>query len=175
MAIRRSFRGSGRGPRRLTEWGFLASTSSQTLAASTNVHLGGFSQALLGESTPLTLVRVRGEIVVASDQESASEMAIGAFGICIVKEAARVAGVASLPAPATDADDSIWQTWSPWSVRMSFGTAVGFQMPAGQHYEIDSKAMRKLDTGDAIAVLAENTSSVGAQIVVNLRLLFKLH
>ncbi len=165
-----------RGARRLTDWGFLLPTGPLTIAANTFVLAGSISQALFGESTPLTLVRTRGFLHVSSDQAAATEDQLCTIGVAIVKESARLAGAGSLPDPFADGDDSVWQTWNQLFTRTTFASGIGFDASAGAGIEIDSKSMRKIDTGESLVLMVANNSTThGISVLVGLRFLFKLH
>ena len=172
----RSFVRRAPGPRRMTEWGFLSSTGVTNLAANTFVQAGSLSQALFGDSTPLTLIRTRGYIFVASDQGAATETPLGAAGVVISTEAARAAGAASLPDPTADEDTGVWQTYVPFVNRFQLVNATGIDSNAGSLFMVDSKAMRKIDTGFALNLMISNAAALhGMVFAVNFRFLFKLH
>jgi len=151
------------------EWAFLefqAAIGAPTL-------LAAITQASLDGIAPGTLARVRGWIHIVSDQAAASEDQSGAFGVMVVKETARAAGVASLPTPITEGANDDWQTYVPFAGSGSTTVGGGRQ---GFGYEVDSKAMRKFSNGDAIVVTVEqSTASNGFNINGTLRLGFKLH
>ena len=177
MAQQRRVLSRGRGARRATEWGFLSETGVTTLAANSFLLWNSLSQASFGGAAPLTLVRTRGIITVFSDQVAATEMVHAVAGIAIVKEAARAAGTASLPDPGVGAaDDGVWQMFQPLMARFTFLNATGVIGDNGRTYEIDSKSMRKIETGDALVLMLSNVSAAhGLTAVHNLRCLFKLH
>ena len=114
-------------------------------------------------------------IAVASDIDAATELQFGAFGIAIVSDAARAAGIASLPTPITEANTDFWQTWQPFLRKLVVKTAVGIEPNFMFQYDIDSKAMRKIKPGDAIVLVVENSASTGIEFAAHLRLLFKYH
>ena len=172
----RSFVRRAAGPRRATEWGFLSSTGTQNLAANTFIQAGSISQALFGDSTPLTLIRTRGYLFVATDQAAATETPLGAAGVVISTEAARVAGAASLPDPTADEDTGVWQTYVPFVNQFKLVNATGVDGNSGTMFMVDSKAMRKIDTGFALNLMISNASTLhGMVFAVNFRFLFKLH
>ncbi len=173
----RGFAPRRQGPRRMTEWG--ASADQNTIIGiGPNVILlnQSLSQATLAGVVPATVVRVRGELYTRSDQSAANESAFGAMGFAVVTESARVAGVGSLPSPITDETDDIWfvyQTWLAGNSGPSTGALFG-QPWYRQTFE--SKAMRKLQDGEAIVVMMENADGAGqADFIIKFRLLFKLH
>jgi len=46
----------------------------------------------------------------------------------------------------------------------------------GHIYEIDSRAQRKIETGDSLVLMVENSSAADAFLVaIQMRFLFKLH
>jgi len=178
MAFRRGFsRPLRQGQRRQTEWTASALvTAVRTLAASTISLDQSFSSAGLLGVSPATIVRTRGEFMVRSDQDAANETPFGAFGFHIANENARAAGAGSLLRPDTDATDDLWFVHQFFSGG-NFGASTGalFANP-WTRYTFDSKAMRKIQEGDAIVVMVQNTSSSGGiEFLIHFRLLFKLH
>ncbi len=174
----RQFRGRtfSRGPRRATEWGFLLASAPIVVPANTFLLAGSISQALFGDSQPLTLIRSRGVALVSSDTTAASETQHCFMGVAIVKEAARVAGAASLPDPFANGDDGVWQTWRAMPNKFTRGDTTGFAAFAGTSYEIDSKAQRKIETGESLVLMLTNAHATeGLSVIINMRFLFKLH
>jgi len=159
--------------KRMTEWAGAITTVPVALAGSTINLILSFSQALLADLVPCTLVRVRGQLMFESDRGALGENPAGAFGISVVKENARVAGVASLPNPVADIGDDSFVCWEPWSVSFNDAAAAANV----QIVPIDCKAMRKITDGDAIVMMVDNSSPAaeGAEVMVQLRFLFLLH
>ncbi len=177
MARRIVNRGSViRAPRRDVAWGAVTLLDWTTLAASSSVIAASFSSSALGTAglSPGTLVRVRGELNVETDQEAASEAFSGAFGIAMVQQPALAGGVGNIPTPITEAASDVWQTWQPFSSAFTFVSATGLHSSDGR-YVIDSKAMRKIEPGEALVLVLENAAAVGMNFVLNVRLLFKYH
>ncbi len=56
-----------------------------------------------------------------------------------------------------------------------FADATGFNEPAGSQYEIDSKAMRKVDVDDDLAIVWEMRNVGGGIINMEGRMLIQLH
>jgi len=96
--------------------------------------------------------RTRGLFSVASDQAAAGESQLGALGFIVVSDLAVAAGAASIPGPVTDASDDGWFVWVPFG-QESIRAAGG---PQSFQYEFDSKAMRRVEEGFAIAIMVEN-------------------
>ncbi len=173
-----SFRQLRQGQRRATEWGASSTpTVTTNLAANTVLLHQSFTQALLAEVTPATIVRVRGELWVKSDQVAATRTPFGAVGFAVVSEQARAAGVASVPDPSTDALSDLWFLHQFWATDFTFITAAGFQGGSTfTRYTFDSKAMRKIVDGNAIVIVIANSAAAGGiDFVMNFRVLFKLH
>ncbi len=167
--------GSRIAPRRATQWAASADiAATQLLAAGATVLDQSFSQATLIEIGPSTIIRTRGIIWVGMDQSAASEQAFGALGFAVVSEQARAAGVASLPAPITNESSDLFFVHQFFGAPVFVGTDASLLQ--WYQYAFDSKAMRKLQEGDAIVVLLENASATaGCQYILKYWMLFKLH
>ena len=150
-------------------WGYTQSATELTIASDTKVLLGSFilSNPPLGE----TILRTRCRLWVRSDQAAAIEPQTGAFGLIVVTDRAVAAGAASIPGPATDGGDDGWFVHQQ-IIQASASTGI-----SGVGYEIDSKAMRKVEDGGEIAIVIENLSptvATGFIISFSVRLLAKL-
>ena len=135
-----------------------------------NTTLPGNSKLLLATFTPVagsvlqTIRRLRMSVMWSSDSVAAIEFPIGAIGAVVVNDLAITAGVASLPDPITEIGDDAWFLFQGLHLRTVFLDATGFASPAGQVYEVDSKAMRKLPDGFSVAIIAATGDAQGAQI-----------
>jgi hypothetical protein len=144
----------------------LDSTAAKTLAAATAVE-----DQMFTFSEPATVVRIRGNIWVASDQASASEEPFGALGFAVVSDQAEAAGVAALPSPITDEASDLWFLYESFQAYFATGQGVVWQ-----HYAFDSKAMRKLGDGETIVAMLENAhATFGLEYILKFRMLIKLH
>ena len=146
-------------------WGFLGSSVVSVPAAS-KVLLGTFilSNPPLGE----TILRTRARVFVKTDQAAAVENQVGSYGLIVVTDRASAAGAASIPGPFTDGGDDGWFVHQPivWQNDTEFGGAA---------YDVDSKAMRKVEDGGVIAIMVENADLIhGFNIIHQVRLLAKL-
>jgi len=164
-------RGGGR--RRLTEWFPSADVTAVTALPAANAIL---SQSLVTTELarrPFTVVRVRGLIHVESDQTGANEIPFGALGFAVVTDQAIAAGGAALPTPITAEGSDKWFVWVPFVVSQLAGTGGNI---FGMNFDFDSKAMRKVQEGEDIAVMVENASALhGLSFIIKFRLLVKLH
>jgi len=158
--------------RRATQWLQSAiDTGSTSLAAGAAVLDQSFA---FGEKA--TIVRTRGRLWVKSDQIASTEEPFGAIGLAVVTDQAFAIGVTAVPTPITDASSDNWFLWEPWQASMVAATQVGFSGDSWTGYELDSKAMRKVDDGDTVVVVLENTSGAhGCEFIVTFRMLVKLH
>jgi len=90
----------------------------------------------------------------------------------VVKNAAAVAGIASLPTPITDESDDSFFLWQPWLTDFLFLSAIGIDNNNFTRYDFDSKAKRKITQGDTIVVTMENASATfAAEFVIKFRML----
>ena len=155
-------------------WIEIQPVAAATVVNASSVALIGVMNATALALRPFTILRTRLLFHAESDQGAASELPFGSFGLIVVTESAAAAGIGSLPTPNTEADAS-WFVWQAWLSSFVLASAVGFNEPSGSDYDIDSKAMRKVGIDDQVAVIAENVSGVGSQVVVNGRMLVQLH
>ena len=168
MPIRRTRQITGRVTRPNRSWAAFSGVGTSTIAASAKVLLGTFS--LSNPNIDETILRTVGVLSVESDQTAATETQIGAFGMISVTDLAAAAGAASIPGPVTDAGDDGWFLYVPFAQTITVATAVG--IVRSTQYTFDSKAKRRFEEGQVIAIMAENASSShGFKIAMVLRLL----
>ena len=158
--------------RRATQWiASTVETGATTLGANTAVLDQTFA---FGEKA--TVIRVRGELYVKSDQLAGTENALGAVGMAVVTNQAAAIGITAVPTPITDQASDNWFLWQPIIGPLEFGDATGFSFNPYTRYIFESKAMRKVDDGDTVAVVLENSSTVhGLRFILMFRMLVKLH
>ena len=132
----------------------------------------GASKVLLASFTPdfvsgETVRRIRGTVLV---QGAGVGLYLGAIGAYVASNAAVTAGVGSLLDPVSNVNDDAWMWYR------SFGGDSGATGSAGadgaQLLEIDSKAMRRVETGYALVfVVANATVGLSFNVALALRLL----
>jgi len=162
--------------RRDTRWLQLAETTT-TLAAGTPVVFTGFDADVLA-MRPFTIVRSRGVLHLATDQLSASEVAVAVMGWAVVSDQALAVGVTAVPTPITEGDSDLWFLYESLITRVDFGSAIGFDSSSGNLKEFDSRAMRKVEDGQDIAVVMEASAASGfsgCRMSKQGRMLIKLH
>ncbi len=161
--------------KRSTDWQIATFPVGETaVAASTKVLLILVPSTTLGTIAPATIVRTRGIFAIRSDAPGVTELQVGAFGIGLVNDVAGALGVTALPGPSTDA------LWGGWFVHQfitqanQVNTAIGADARGVYQYEIDSKAMRKFESDEALVIMVENTSgSFAFTITAGIRFLVK--
>jgi len=135
----------------------------------TTAGAGLFTTAAQATIDDLTIVRVRGELLVMLKEAStAGSQFPWAFGMCVVTENAFGVGVTAVPAPFTDV------AWDGWLVHQQ--GVVRQELLNGPPDEantyraiIDSKAMRKTHATDVLIGIVEvHTESGTAQFIANL-------
>ncbi len=158
--------------RRETLW-FGASPFDQGLAAGAAVLLSSLNAAALA-LRPFTLIRLRGVAQIMSDQVTADERQFGILAQAVVSDQASAIGITAVPTPVTDSGSDLFFQFTPMISDVNFVTGTGVR-PLANQYEIDSKAMRKVEDGQDIISVVENGAVVGSIITGFTRLLIKLH
>ena len=155
---------------RLTEWFPSADATVQvSLAAATFVLDQSLTAAELAKR-PFTITRTVGSIWIASDQSAQFEVAFGAVGMTVVSSKAVATGATAVPDPITEEGSDEWFLYRSFCV--SGGPVVGRPMP---EFQFDSRAQRKCQDGEDIAVVVTNASaSRGLVYLLKFRLLVKL-
>ena len=152
------------GVKRATKWlGSATITDKTNLTAATAILDQAFTSAQIDVLAAAggTIIRTRGSLWVAPDTQAAVEQPFGALGMMVVREQARVAGVASIPTPVTESPDDGFFVHQWWQAGIHFGTAVAFTN-LWSRYDFDSKAQRKFTGDDAIVVTLENGNATDA-------------
>ncbi len=158
---------------RETLWISIA-TSFTGLAAGGATLFSGFTATQLA-LRPFTIVRTRGMLQVMSDQFGASETYGASFGICVVSDQAAAIGVTAVPTPVTDRASDLWFVYETILGRLIFASSTGLH-EFGHLRSWDSKAMRKVEEGQDVAIVVEaETTSQGVDIHKSGRMLIKLH
>ena len=161
--------------RRQTQWVGVTETST-TLAAANSSALISLGNAALLADTPFTIVRTRLTWYVRSDQTAALEGYQTAIGMGVFSDAAIQVGVASLPTPFTDLGSDAWLMHETIAGVFIFISGVGIDPVGGILRQLDSKAMRKVEDGDNIAIVGENSGNAfGSVGQLSGRFLIKLH
>ncbi len=141
-----------------------------TVAAATKVLLGSFTLENPGISE--TVRRVRGTMLISSDQITNIEEQIGAMGWIVVTDRALAAGAASIPGPVTDGPDDAWFLWEPFAQLTAGADLASTNITPPIAVPFDSKGMRKVDDPNVIAIMVENAHATnGLKITLGFSLL----
>ena len=179
--LRSGFSPRGRSSgRRTTVWGVGTGGVVTTTISGTGATFVG--SAIQATEPSLTVIRQRGYFSVQLLLATAADDSMnGAFGIGIVEDPAFTAGIASVPTPISEAASENWLYWQAFSLVgqqvFAAGGAPGAEMFNTFHrFEIDSKAMRKMDTDKVIYAALEVTEVGTANVSCHhdSRMLFKL-
>jgi len=159
-------------PRRQTLW--LGSQTTLFTTTTLGANQGRLDQSLTAEELgrrPFTIVRTRGTMFVQSDQVGALEEQFVSFGMAVVSDQAIDVGVSAVPDPYSDLESDLWFLHVN-GVKGMTGTSD----LEGRLYNFDSKAMRKVEDGQDIAVVIRNVSSAfGFDFFLQFRILIKTH
>ncbi len=172
----RSSRTFARALRRRTSWGV---GPKGALTFSTSNPVAAFGSTAVALSDGLTIVRIRGELLMyltVADAINAGYDEV-AVGICVVSENAAGVGITAVPTPITDV---AWDGWM-WMWQGSMKAAVANEFDRGQTSSVraivDTKAMRKIKETDVIVAVAEagaEATNASLSLRFNSRTLVKL-
>jgi len=125
-----------------------------------------------------TIIRTRGAFGAVPATITTDVEAFGAIGVGIVSGEAFDAGIASLPSPIAEGEDSRWlyhRYWNTMARVDDFSAGNATNIGFGASFEIDSKAMRKIGQNDVLVeVIEAGAGLVSARVYWNERHLFKL-
>ena len=157
--------------RRLGSWELGPSGQVAGVVTSSN---NVFSVSGQASQDKLTLVRTRGELIVAISTAggAALEGFEWAFGMCVVNENAGGVGVTAIPDPITDIGWDGWFVYETGTVLTMGSTREGLGILGAEftRIPIDSKAMRKLKISDVIVgVLATTEKGDGSTLMAQLQ------
>ena len=160
------------GKDRLTTWFALPPVRSNLAAASVAVLQSSLNAAALA-FTPFTIVRTRLEVHVRSDTLAALEDYGCAIGLAVVSQQAVAIGITALPTPDTDRASGMFFVYDEIYGTIGFVSGTGVR-DIGHRKTVDSKAMRKVDAGQDVVVVAEATAiSLGVNVTIGGRMLIK--
>ena len=167
----RSFRSNA--PRRQTEWLAREFVSGFTNIAASSKNLDSVMDTTEKAKLPFTVTRTIGLLTVWSDQVIAFETVNGAVGMAVVTDRATTTGITALPDPVTEANADFWWLYMPF---IALGSAAADS--SNQHVfqmKIDSRAQRKVEEGQDLAIIVANASTTGLSYILDYRILIKLH
>jgi len=112
------------------------------------------------------------EFQIATDQSSTLEDQVVGFGLAVVSDEAVAVGVSAVPTPITEMASHLWFLHT---ILFADASNVAASVRPATRRSIDSKAMRKVEVGSDIIVVAEVPAGVsdGTEITVGGRMLVK--
>ena len=118
---------------------------------------------LITFTTPLTIVRVRGQVLVRLEGGTAGDVYVGGCGLILATDAAVAAGAAAIPSPSDVLDaEWLWHAWCPMETEDDTATEeLGTQV---LRLEIDSKAMRKVKSNMNLVFMADGIRLAGSSV-----------
>jgi len=160
--------------RRQSDW-FSVAWQAATLTVAGGSLTSSLNAAALA-LRPFTIVRTRLLVTIRSDQEIATEDQFAAIGAAVVSDQASAIGVTAVPTPITDLDSDLFFVHQMIANSWQFTTGVG----SGQRfasYDVDSKAMRKVNGDQDVVFTMEVDTNAGSGCLVALggRMLIKTH
>ena len=171
MTFRRRAIARRSGGKRETSW--IAIAPATASIDSSSVFMSSLNAAALA-LRPFTIVRTYLEIMLRGDNLGANESVVAAVGMAVVSDQAAAAGVASVPTPLTELGSDLFYIHQIAMQRFNFITVSGVLL-GGQHYSINSKAMRKVNNDSDIILVSEALHQEGGVITVAGRFLIKEH
>ncbi len=169
--VRRSSGNFRRSPGRLTEWfGRPFSDDATTLPLASFVVDSSLDASGLAKR-PFTVTRMVGSITIYSDQAGAVEHPLGAVGALVASDKAVTTGATAIPDPVTNVGSDLWFMYMAFAGPQS--TAI--DGPGPLVWSFDSRAQRKVQEGDDLAIVVANANAVdGLRYTLNYRILVKL-
>ena len=170
---RRVARQFARPPKKTTVW-FSAGVTLVSTAGSAASLVSSWNAAALA-LRPFMILRTRLVVWASSDQTAAAEFSQSVYSMQIVQESAITAGIAAVPTPITETNSDFF-VYQPLFQALRFTTDVGKAQIQGEQscWVVDSKAMRKVNETDDMAVVVENRSAFGLEVAVEGRMLIQL-
>ena len=149
-----------------------ASNRAKSWAGGTfNVTTMGTTQVIVVSATQLvakeTLIRSRGKIGVEAIPDAVTDTDVLGLGLIVVQGSAADVGGVSVPGPIEDTEaDWLWHQFVPLiSGGTSESTDLGNNMDR-QVVEVDSKAMRRMNVGEAVILVGQLAFGDFATVVV---------
>jgi len=145
---------AARGDKRRTQWSGLADQAFIAVASA-----GATLISSISFEAPGTIVRARGRISLFLQVFTGDLSVVGAFGVGLVSAEAAAIGITAIPHPFRDADAGLWMVHQTWAESFQTeGASPATQFLASWSFEIDSKAMRKVEPNTQMVFVAESQS-----------------
>ena len=107
---------------------------------------------------PFTVVRTHMTFLLQSDQAAANEVQACFWGAAVVSDQSVAVGITAVPTPNTDLSSSLW-----FALKVMYNNAVNLtdQTIGSRYFELDSKAMRKVEVGQDLILVVVNPIAAG--------------
>ena len=171
------FGGRSRTPRRLTAWGLGPQMTDQSITATGKVI---WSTGIGIVEQVATLVRTRGAFMArVLSVAAATDSMVGAIGLGIVSTDAFAVGATAVPGPFTDPEWDGWLWHQYYTLAGVTATAADGSNAVGfvRRFEIDSKAMRKINGNEILMGVFEvgvETGTMSIRVSGDTRILLKI-
>ena len=160
--------------KRDTKWISIAPSNTVLAGGNAAALFTGLSAADL-ENRPFTIVRTRGFLFVGTDQDANTEVFHAAIGFAVVSSQALAIGITAVPTPETDRGSDLFFVYEEAGGMVRVSSAIGIFL-GGVSKEFDSRAMRKVEDGEDVALTIESSViNTGCQVLKSGRMLLKLH
>ena len=172
MARRRDFARGAAAIRtsRLTSW-FQFQPIEVTLATNAVDTLAFTLNAAALALRPFTIVRTHFQLTLRSDQAAAIELQTMAIGMAVVSDEATAVGITAIPSASINAASNLWflHSWINGDE-----SALTDRTRSQTNMRLDSKAMRKVEVGQDLAVVVSG-GRIGSGMITDLmgRMLIK--
>ncbi len=156
----RGFRRSGiKPPQRQIANSGIFGIADIAFGANLQVAVGGTIGGVVAEAAE-TLVRTRGEVFARVDNSGSADNQIhGAMGMIVVSQDAFDVGITALPTPLADVGND-WFVYVSMAMHANgAGGATDVSIGANARFPFDSRGMRKLKSGEVLAVVFEFAQS----------------
>ena len=130
---------------------------------------------------PFTILRTHLLIQARSDQSTAVESVVAAYGEMVVTDTAAAIGATAVPNPSgisgdPEADWFLWQAIAfQFFIDINGTDGIGLDGSNGVSYAVDSKAMRKVGPDDNVVAVTVSELATGFVLVTQGRMLIQLH
>ena len=124
--------------------------------------------ASIAFAVPLTILRIRGEVVINMDGAADNASNQVTVGLGIISSDAFAAGAGSVPEPATESEYP-WMYWYSTPLRVADFSAIATeasQIAAASRLVVDSKAMRKVKPGESLVWVIETSAAIAINVTV---------
>jgi len=163
-------------PRRQTEWIGTTGGIADLVTGTTGRIRLSLTAAQLAPLVPFTIIRTIATWFTAIDADFVTNQDyLASLGGIVTTESARVTGVGAMPKPLTNIADDTWFLHFTYIQFLEEVLSSNAAVITGMTHNIDNRAMRKVEDGQAISFVEENLGTDDCQTALSVRMLCKLH